>query len=170
MIVIVVYECNCVPLCVGSLPTELCAQSTLNFLTANSAGYLCYPTCLTTKSYFARSNIINCSLLAEPPNFQETALCSLVAATNFQTYYTQAVCSTNWHLYSDPCYWGMFPCFNGYVTGFFLSQRNITGRFKLISSECMSLIVNVTALMYCRHATNTIGSMEHAQFVYDDCN
>jgi Leucine-rich repeat (LRR) protein len=115
----------------GSVPESLCATGFTAFLVMNNPTALkCYASCLTSVP-----NANFGTLNAGCPNFQEDALCGLIAATDISTLtptYSQWVCDSIGFTTTPPCaagakWTGVIVCDGDFITHLGISSMNIVG-------------------------------------------
>ena len=103
---------------VGAIPNEICNSSSLQVLNIDgNPDVTCYPRCLSVISNLT----VDGSAIPKSvcPDFQDVALCGLIAATTIGVQYGEWSCTTDGLTTSDPCYaystWRLVGCAKGYV-------------------------------------------------------
>ena len=103
---------------VGAIPNEICNSLSLQVLNMGvNPGLTCYPSCLSLLGNLTVDGTVHPKSIC--PNFQDVALCGIIAATTIGAQYGEWSCTTDGLTTSDPCdvysTWRLVTCAEGYV-------------------------------------------------------
>ena len=121
-----VYDCS-----IGWVPSELCGMASLTdvqITNTGNSGLVCAYNCLSTKA----AKTIPSEVC---PTAQDTALCSLVAATNAESLDTKWACTTLGAHIIDPCVigWSGVYCTGDVIVSVNAPSFGVTGMCAIAS-------------------------------------